>query len=155
MTRQSRAIGESLRAHTTRAIQTFTLEILRNLRRNPSRGGTPVDTGHARANWTLSAGAPAFGAVTGKGDGGVASVIAWDLGDGPLFVNNNAPYILRLNDGHSKQAPAGFIERAIDEALAMVNRKFRDASIVIGTADSIGGDAASNLASAYSPFGDD
>jgi len=34
-----------------------------------------------------------------------------------VFVSNNVPYIGDLNDGSSKQAPAGFVERAIVKAL--------------------------------------
>lgn len=156
MTVQSRAFALKLEQHTATAIKAFYLELLKNLRRNPSRGGTPVDTGHARGNWILSVGAPALGELPGRGsaDGNAASILAWTLHDGPIYINNNTPYILRLNDGWSDQAPAGFIERAIDEALAFVNAKFVNARIVVGSMNSIGGEAAENLASAYSPFGD-
>jgi len=30
----------------------------------------------------------------------------------PIYLTNNLPYIRRLNDGYSKQTPAGFVERA-------------------------------------------
>lgn len=49
---------------------------------------TPVDTGRARNGWQL------------------------ELGAMPV-VENQVPYIGVLNDGHSKQAPALFIEAEI------------------------------------------
>lgn len=54
---------------------------------------TPVDTGRARNGWQLSAD-----------------------GNGGMTVENQVPYIEALNTGHSKQAPAGFIEQVIDDA---------------------------------------
>lgn len=52
---------------------------------------TPVDTGQARNGWQLA----------GEGD--------------LTVVENRVPYIGKLNDGHSQQAPAGFIENVIDD----------------------------------------
>ncbi len=37
-----------------------------------------------------------------------------------IYITNNLPYIRRLNDGYSKQAPAGFVERAV-----LIGRKMR------------------------------
>ncbi|WP_201450287.1 hypothetical protein [Sphingobium yanoikuyae] len=51
---------------------------------------TPVDTGQARQGWQL------------------------DLIGEQQHIQNSVPYISRLNDGHSQQAPAGFIEAAVD-----------------------------------------
>ena len=48
---------------------------------------TPIDTGKARASWSLDKGA-----------------------DGIYRVKNSAPYIGALNAGSSKQAPSHFIE---------------------------------------------
>lgn len=50
---------------------------------------TPVDTGRARAGWTVDTTA--------------------------LVIENNVEYIGKLNEGHSKQAPAGFVETEIDK----------------------------------------
>lgn len=101
------------------------LEFDANLRRSPDQGGTPVDTGHARANWVPAIGAPHSGEVADDSshDAGVASVLAYALGQGPLFVSNSAPYINALNYGHSKQAPSMFIERCIDEALQTMKQQ--------------------------------
>lgn len=65
------------------------------------REATPVDTHFAQSRWI---------AING-------------------VIDNDAPYIMRLNDGWSEQAPAGFIERCIDETISEmnieVNRGFR------------------------------
>lgn len=58
------------------------------------REATPVITGRARDGWRIDA-AP---------------------GGNPV-IRNPVPYVQRLNDGHASQAPAGFIERALDTAL--------------------------------------
>ncbi|MFZ4165309.1 hypothetical protein [Brevundimonas sp. NPDC058933] len=52
---------------------------------------TPVDTGQARNGWQIAE--------------------AGDL----TAVENMVPYIGVLNDGHSQQAPAGFVENVIDD----------------------------------------
>lgn len=86
--------------------------------------GTPVDEGRARANWQPTIGAPATGTVaggTGKGRSGTvagptaaaARVIASYKNGQTIFLTNNLPYIVPLNNGHSKQAPAGFVESAV------------------------------------------
>ncbi len=157
MTAQSERIAKQLEREVAKATRFFVFELVRLLKLNAaaSATGTPVDTGHARRNWIMSVGSPDTVERGQGGDDGRAAVMAWSLADGPLYVNNNAPYILRLNDGHSKQQPAGFIERSIDEAYALTNTRFRDANIVVGTVASLGGDAAENLASAYSPFDDE
>ncbi len=148
-----------MRRETANVIKFITLGINRRLRRNPSRGGTPVDTGHARANWVPSVGAPFAVEVPGisstEHDAGVAAVLGYKLGDGPTWITNNVPYILALNDGWSSQQPAGFIERAIDETLAEARERFGDINVTAGTVGQLGGEIAGNLAGAYSPFGGD
>lgn len=103
---------------------------------------TPVDTGRARANWQTHIGAAPTGEVTGypKGKYGstgaaaagqaVAAAQAAMAGYGPeasgkdVYISNNLPYIGRLNEGHSEQAPAGFVEAAVMAGLNAV-RKMR------------------------------
>jgi len=163
MSAQSDAIVAQIAAGVAKASVALTLEVDRNLRRAPSAGGTPVDTGHARANWVPSVGQPFTGEVDGQAAhaAGVAAVIRYKPGQGSLFVSNNAAYITLLNLGYSPQAAVGFIEAAIEEALATVQSKFNGMSINLGTrgagssSDTAGGFAAGNVASAYSPFGDD
>lgn len=75
--------------------------------------------GRARANWFVSVGTPntsmvdnvdASGGVSiGRGDGVLKSV---RLGQ-TIYICNNLPYIGALNDGHSRQAPSGFVDVAL------------------------------------------
>lgn len=88
---------------------------------------TPVDSSKALSNWVIGLGAPNrdkldpyfFGdrGSTQETSGAVAlsvarATIARAAPGQPIFISNNLPYIRRLNDGHSTQAPAGFVERA-------------------------------------------
>lgn len=80
---------------------------------------TPVDTGRARANWQVEVGQEATGVldeVDKSGQGALATgarVIQSYKGGSSINLTNNLPYIERLNDGWSAQAPAGFVERAV------------------------------------------
>lgn len=106
------------------AVKAVTLNAVANLRRAPSEGGTPVDTGWARANWIPSVGQPREAAAgsresvsTSEQDAGVADVaLNYKLERGNVHITNNVPYVGQLNDGFSPQASAGFVERAVVEA---------------------------------------
>ena len=102
---------------------------------------TPVDTGRARANWRTNIGGPLVAPVTSfpvgkKGSSGAAAAgqaindantkMNGYKGGAPVYLSNNLPYIGRLNQGHSKQAPAGFVESAIAAGL----RAIRSARLV-------------------------
>ncbi len=77
--------------------------------------------GHARRNWQISlryAIQTALAGTDASGAGTLARAQAqlrtFDARFVPrLYLVNNAPYIGRLNDGHSTQAPRGFVEAAI------------------------------------------
>lgn len=96
---------------------------------------TPVDTGRARANWQAAIGAAPTGEVgqypagTGGATGAAAAaqamaqaqgVVAGYKGGETIHLTNNLPYIQRLNEGHSDQAPAGFVQAGIDVAVRAV-----------------------------------
>lgn len=92
---------------------------------------TPVDTTEAVSNWQLTINSPADRVnppfVPGKGGSTatasrlIATTTALSVLEGytrsdqEIFITNPAPYISELNDGKSNQAPAGFIEEAINE----------------------------------------
>lgn len=97
---------------------------------------TPVDTGRARSNWLVSLGtgradtvapyAPtskagisestnAQGAIS-QGSGEIARAVP----EQDIYITNNLPYIIPLNQGHSAQAPAMFVEQAIDAGSRVV-----------------------------------
>ncbi len=77
--------------------------------------GTPIDTGFARGSWAANIGTPAAGSP-GNEATAIAQVtgVVDSMNPGEvLYVTNNAPYIRRLEfNGHSKQAPDGFIRVA-------------------------------------------
>lgn len=88
--------------------------------------GTPVDTGRARANWQASIGSPATGIID-KGDksGGQTanrgSRVAQKAAGEVFYITNNLPYIYRLEfEGHSNQAPAGWVRTSIERNLRLL-----------------------------------
>lgn len=158
---QAAAIGATAEREVERIAKALVLRIDANLRRNPDAGGTPVDTGHARANWIHGVGSPArieaAGGDPSAHDTGVAAVLAYELGQGALFLSNNVDYIQLLNRGHSDQADVGFVEAAIDEAMATTIAEYAGPIDLTGLRarfqGEAGGAAASNLAAAFDPFG--
>lgn len=97
---------------------------------------TPVDTGRARANWQVGIGSAPAGTVEYSGGGSGAagyaigtaqSVVTTYKGQpGGIWLVNNLPYIQRLNEGWSAQAPAKFVEQAIDTAVNAI----RDSKVI-------------------------
>jgi len=126
-------IAERMRKRVTKVVTALVLRIDANLRRNPSQGGTPVDTGYARANWVPTIGAPLEGVVANDAEraGHAAAILSYDLSRGPVYVSNHVPYVQRLNSGHSQQAPAAFVERAVAEALDEVRRQAPDVELTL------------------------
>ena len=107
------------------------IEATANLMEPPDEGGTPVDSGWARGNWIPSPETPVESAVGSEGDAasaqaaqqeGIAKVSGY-TGPGAAYVANNVPYIQRLNDGWSKQAPSGFVEAAVAKAEQTVQKQ--------------------------------
>lgn len=92
---------------------------------------TPVRTGQARSNYYTTNGSPsteitAHGPFTQDGYQSIARMEAAfrNAKPGvPMHITNNLPYIGRLNDGYSTQAPANFVEMAIGEARAIIRRQ--------------------------------
>ena len=89
---------------------------------------TPVDTGRARGNWRVGIGRPITSPTGNLDRSGSATInqntfnIQGSPDDADIFISNNLPYIQRLNDGYSAQAPAGFVEKAIAAANAIAER---------------------------------
>lgn len=90
---------------------------------------TPKDTGLATSGWLVGiqnapsdtpTAAPGASASAGLAQSAGLSVIGQypkqELPD--LWIVNNLPYIGRLNDGYSLQAPAKFVEQSIAEAVS-------------------------------------
>lgn len=126
MADEVRRVVGSLEDFTERLIRQLTVNITDELIRT-----TPVDTGWARANWVPQIGVPFIGnsddrtptpadvsGATGQQQQGLASVVGtYRLELGAVFISNNVPYILSLNDGSSNQAPAMFVEGAIERGI--------------------------------------
>lgn len=88
---------------------------------------TPVDTGRARANWQVSLGAPELAQRNETDKGGGATIarnrsVIDGFQGGKIYLSNNVPYIGRLNEGWSAQAPAGFVEKAIQSGVRAADR---------------------------------
>lgn len=125
-----RVVVTALEGAVERIIRKLTLDIVANLVRAPSEGGTPVDTGWARANWVPRIGEPFRGTAgtreqaeagsvsLAEQGAGIASVASsYKLEKGRVYISNNVPYILPLNEGSSQQAPAGFVQAAVTKAV--------------------------------------
>lgn len=99
---------------------------------------TPVDVGTARSNWIARRGAPpthkrkafAPGSHLGVGEranlanayaSAIAVFNAAKPGE-PLYLKNNLNYITRLNQGHSKQAPSGFVDTSLLQQINELKR---------------------------------
>lgn len=138
MGKQTQFVVQQLTGFTEKGIRRLSLEVHAELVSAPSEGGTPVDTGWARANWIPSIGA-ANGALAGTRQAaergsinlsmaqrGLALIATrYRLKQGPVFISNGVPYITELNDGSSAQAPAGFVQSAILRAIGTTVRELR------------------------------
>ncbi len=124
---QIRRILRQLTSVAEQVIKRVAFDIQANLVRASTEGGTPVDTGWARANWLTNVGTPFLtpigsyeqakeGSVPAAGFG-LGSIASYKLPFGKVFISNNVPYIVNLNEGSSKKAPAGFVQAAILRAL--------------------------------------
>ena len=86
---------------------------------------TPVDTGRARGNCFVSIGAasgevteqvdPAGGQAIAAGNAVIASWGGAEAGFPVIFIQNNLPYIERLENGYSAQAPNGMLGVTVAE----------------------------------------
>ena len=80
---------------------------------------TPEDTGRAKANWIVSLGSPDNSQTDALGESvslaqGQAQILK-QQGFQRIYIQNNLPYIGRLNNGHSKRAPKKFIETVLED----------------------------------------
>tara|TARA_R100000951_G_scaffold113374_3_gene115249 strand:- start:2988 stop:3365 length:378 start_codon:yes stop_codon:yes gene_type:complete len=80
---------------------------------------TPVDTGRAKGNWFVGVNKSnrdtekerRLSQAIAEGNSKIGS--ARQLDYPTIVLSNNLPYIEKLNDGHSKQAPKKFVEAEI------------------------------------------
>lgn len=77
---------------------------------------TPVKSGRARGNWNIAV--DTVDASTSESTDApdlmkAAAAIANFVIGKTIYISNNLPYIKRLNNGYSKQAPANFVETGV------------------------------------------
>lgn len=130
MTSEARRVTVELENFSADLIKRITLDATANLIED-----TPIDLGWARSNWVPNIGEP-FEKTVGTQEAadagninrsiqqeGVARVLTeYRLTMGPVYITNNVPYINRLNEGHSNQAEAGYVQNALSRAVASAVR---------------------------------
>jgi hypothetical protein len=95
---------------------------------------TPVDKGGARANWQPSIGSPATGTIDATDKSGAATIAkvqakiaSMDAGD-IIYLTNNLPYIVKLEEGGYPDGPLivnGFSRKAPAGMVAVTVQKFQ------------------------------
>lgn len=89
---------------------------------------TPVDTGRARGNWQAQIGSPVREETNTTDKGGQATIdrnegiIRSRRGTSEIYISNNVPYIGRLNEGSSSQAPENFVQIAVQAGVRAVHK---------------------------------
>lgn len=140
MAKKLRALADNIPAQNNLLKQALAQETV-----NQVVGDTPVDTGRARGGWITTIGRPdtttvpqgAYGPSRHKGHNNIGfptrgGDFSFNTADAKIkqskpgeaiYLNNNLPYIGRLNDGYSAQAPSGFFEIAVTRARAILGRQ--------------------------------
>jgi hypothetical protein len=126
-----KAFGDKAVGKTELIVRKVALDLLRGVVLM-----TPVLTGRARANWQTTIGTPAIGEVpwVEGSPGGAADKalsdgqveVAAAQGDVTIFLTNNVPYIVALEEGHSKQAPEGMVRQTIARFPYLVKQEARE-----------------------------
>lgn len=114
--KQIKVVVGDLIVFTEKLIKAISLNVTANLRID-----NPYDTGWSRANWINSIGKRTLTPVGSKQnvddkaqEASIAHVAtSYTLEQGIVFISNSVRYIVALNSGSSKQAPAGFVQIAI------------------------------------------
>lgn len=98
---QIQEIIKKMKANADILVSTIVLETQTRLKEE-----SPVDTGRFRANWMIGEGE--INETTTEGEVGQYTLEI--TADKNYYLTNSLPYAQRLAEGHSKQAPAGWIE---------------------------------------------
>ena len=115
----AKKIADILERRTTDLMRMATIEFYRQVQIS-----TPVDTGRARAGWLITVNTPSD-EVLPEGKYTYSAVIpdvpAVTIND-RYFITNNTPYIGKLNNGYSWQAPARFVELTVAKIQAAISK---------------------------------
>jgi hypothetical protein len=108
-TRSLRNMGERVEQELWTGLRKTALDMEKHI-----KSAMPVDTGRARASWghwTPS------DLRSGNRDANAGDAVhKEDRTDLEIIQGTNVDYVGRLNAGHSQQAPAGFIDMAVEMA---------------------------------------
>lgn len=98
---------------------------------------SPVDTGRFRGNWNISMGkfdrstySQGYDHTMDKSETAQQLQRILDKGEmiigaykgGSIYISNNLPYAMRLEDGYSNQAPVGMVRITLAEANDIVKQ---------------------------------
>lgn len=131
MTERDR-VNDDLSKFSDRIIKRLVVNVHAELVAPSSEGGTPRDTSFAAVNWipddrpiAEATGTPQSLPV-GAAQAGLAKILGMaGIAGRTLYIGNGAKYIGRLNDGHSRQAAPGFVQRSIGRGVAKTQREAR------------------------------
>ena len=116
-------IGKNIEAKTNLQKRLFATSILREV-----VDRTPVKSGLAKGNWQVGLGLPVSTPLKRKSKGGAGVIssgtarIAKSKQGENIYISNLVPYIKKLNEGSSTQAPVAFIEVAIISGLTLADK---------------------------------
>lgn len=116
--KQFKGIAIAIQEETQEYITKYAINLLNNLVLK-----TPVDSGRARGGWIVSVNKPddyVSQLVSKSGAAVLTNGIKrinnnYKSLDDVIYVQNNLPYIQRLDRGWSQQAPAGFVNSAVKQ----------------------------------------
>ena len=115
-------IADILTRRTTDLMRMATIEFYRQV-----SVSTPVDTGRARAGWFITVNSPSTEVLPeGRYRLSLPQTVpsAISVSD-KIYITNNTPYIGKLNDGYSRQAPARFVELAAARIQAAISKLWK------------------------------
>jgi hypothetical protein len=107
-------------AKVERTVRAVKMELFRSVIQD-----TPVDTGRARGNWQATIGSPATDEIDNEDINVALAGVASNLGKvaDVSFLANNLPYIEKLEEGSSTQAPSGMVRRNMARVQRLVNEQ--------------------------------
>lgn len=133
--RNIKNLSSDLRDMVSEVVKELGYEVLYQL-----RDRTPVDTGWARANWTISVGGYKTGTygerpkkgtkgfpISGSDADSLVSLESFHVTTGTLWITNNVPYIQYLNEfgGSRCNMPGLFVESSLNAAVNIVSSNRR------------------------------
>lgn len=128
--RRMNRLADRFEKNVTKKVNELALAVQRELVTH-----TPVDTGKAISNWTLTLGSPNDSPFAPYAPGQKGSTKQLNIGAAyrqamyaisdrrpgqSIWISNPLDYIALLNRGHSRQAPSGFVQSAVMRGIVSV-----------------------------------